>query len=99
MPTLSLLGSAQIRSIAAIQTRRVIARLAERNIQLRFTDAALDALAAAGFDPVYGARPLKRSIQSLVENPLAQKILSGEFAQGDKLIADAKDGALSFKRA
>jgi ATP-dependent Clp protease ATP-binding subunit ClpB len=93
------LGSAHIRAIARIQTQRVIRRLAERNITLEFSDAALDLLAQAGFDPVYGARPLKRSIQALVENPLARAILDGQFAQGDRVRVDAADGALSFQRA
>ncbi|MGH8541728.1 MAG: ATP-dependent chaperone ClpB [Stenotrophobium sp.] len=92
------LGSAQIRSIAAVQTQRVIKRLTERGITLTFTDAALDHLAQAGFDPVYGARPLKRAIQTLVENPLARSILDGHFAQGDTVKATLKKGALDFER-
>ncbi|MEW6166577.1 MAG: ATP-dependent chaperone ClpB [Pseudomonadota bacterium] len=93
------LGSAQIRRIAAIQTQHVVRRLAERGIGVEFTDAALDRLAEAGFDPVYGARPLKRAIQSLVENPLARMILDGRFGAGDQVVVDARDGVLSFERA
>ncbi|MGH8540841.1 MAG: AAA family ATPase, partial [Stenotrophobium sp.] len=92
------LGSAQIRSIAAVQTQRVIKRLAERGITLTFADAALDHLAQAGFDPVYGARPLKRAIQTLVENPLARSILDGQFAQGDTVKVTLKKSALDFER-
>jgi ATP-dependent Clp protease ATP-binding subunit ClpB len=86
------LGSREIRAIAAIQTQRVIQRLAERGMTLRFTDAALDRLAEAGFDPVYGARPLKRAIQHQVENPLASEVLAGRFASGDVVTADAGPG-------
>jgi ATP-dependent Clp protease ATP-binding subunit ClpB len=93
------LGSAQIRSIAAIQTERVQQRLAERGITLKLSDAALDFLAQAGFDPVYGARPLKRAIQMYVENPLARAVLDGQFANGDTVGAEVKDGALEFVRA
>jgi len=93
------LGSAQIRSIAKFQTARVAQRLAERGIRIEFTDAALDQLAQAGYDPVYGARPLKRAIQSLVENPLAREILDGRFATGDGVQVDVRDGRLSFERS
>jgi ATP-dependent Clp protease ATP-binding subunit ClpB len=93
------LGSSQIRAIAKIQTERVVKRMAERSITLRFTDAALDLLAQTGYDPVYGARPLKRAIQSLVENPLAREILDGKFAAGDTVTVDASDGKIEFKRS
>ncbi|PTU33304.1 ATP-dependent chaperone ClpB [Stenotrophobium rhamnosiphilum] len=92
------LGSAQIRSIAAIQVQRVVKRLAERGIGIEFSEAALDLLAEAGFDPVYGARPLKRSVQTLVENPLARSVLDGQFANGDHVLVEAVDGLLQFKR-
>ena len=93
------LGSAQIRAIARIQSQRVVQRLADRGIKLSFADEALDVLAQAGYDPVYGARPLKRSIQTLVENPLARSILDGQFALGDSVRVGAAGGALSFERA
>ncbi|MES2684842.1 MAG: AAA family ATPase, partial [Pseudomonadota bacterium] len=93
------LGSAQIRSIAAIQTQRLVARLAERNIGIHFTEAALDHLARAGYDPIYGARPLKRAIQAEVENPLAREILDGRFAAGDTVLVEAGESALRFSRA
>jgi ATP-dependent Clp protease ATP-binding subunit ClpB len=93
------LGSAQIRQIARIQTQGLVRRLAERSIALTFTDAALDRLAEVGFDPVYGARPLKRAIQAQVENPLARMILDGQFAAGDAVQVDRGDDGLSFERA
>jgi ATP-dependent Clp protease ATP-binding subunit ClpB len=93
------LGSGQIRSIAAVQSQRVQKRLAEHGIRIHFSDAALDHLAQAGFDPVYGARPLKRAIQTLVENPLARAILDGEFASGDAIEVDTADGTIRFSRA
>jgi ATP-dependent Clp protease ATP-binding subunit ClpB len=93
------LGSAHIRDIARIQTRRLLARMAERGMKVEFTDAALNHLAQAGFDPVYGARPLKRSIQALVENPLARAILDGQFVPGDTVRVDYRDKGLTFDRA
>ncbi len=67
-------------------------------MQLSLSDAALDQLAAVGYDPVYGARPLKRAIQQRLENPLAQEILSGSLAPGDEVRVDAEDGKLSFQQ-
>ncbi len=90
------LGREQIRTIAGLQIEILRQRLQERDIGLLLTDAALDLLGEAGFDPVYGARPLKRSIQSQLENPLAQEILAGRFAPGDVIRVDAKDDTLSF---
>jgi ATP-dependent Clp protease ATP-binding subunit ClpB len=92
------LGTEQIRAIVEIQLSRLRQRLAERDITLRLDDEARNKLAAAGFDSVYGARPLKRAIQSQIENPLAQKILSGEFASGDRIVAKAKRGELVFDK-
>ncbi|MFT3806879.1 ATP-dependent chaperone ClpB [Arenimonas sp.] len=88
----------QIRSIARIQTAGLARRLAERQIRIEISDAALSLLGEAGFDPVYGARPLKRAIQQQLENPLAQKILGGEFAAGDVVRVDAKAGGLVFSK-
>jgi len=82
----------QIREIAGIQIRYLERRLADRDIGFEITDAALDLLGAAGFDPVYGARPLKRAIQHRLENPLAQKILPGEYKPGDTVKVDAVQG-------
>jgi ATP-dependent Clp protease ATP-binding subunit ClpB len=93
------LGSAQIRAIAEFQTVGLRKRLAERGIGITFSDAALAKLAEAGYDPVYGARPLKRAIQTLVENPLARSILDGHFASGDNIRIEVEDGALRFESA
>jgi ATP-dependent Clp protease ATP-binding subunit ClpB len=73
-------------------------RLAERDIELTLNDGARDLLGEAGFDPVYGARPLKRAIQQQVENPLAQRILKGEFGPGAKIKVTAKGGQLLFEK-
>lgn len=90
------LKKSQIRGIADIQLDRLRARLAERDIRLNVDDQAFDILIDAGFDPVYGARPLKRAIQQQVENPLAQKILSGVFTAGDTILISAENGELDF---
>ncbi len=93
------LGREQIRKIATIQIEHLRKRLEERDLQLDISDAALDLLGEAGFDPVYGARPLKRAIQHQLENPLAQKILAGEFAPGDLVKVDASGDQLVFSRS
>ncbi|HCS91991.1 MAG: ATP-dependent chaperone ClpB [Thiohalocapsa sp. PB-PSB1] len=86
----------QIRAIARIQIRYLQQRLAERDIRLEISDAALDLLGEAGFDPVYGARPLKRAIRAQLENPLAQEILSGHFAPGDTIEVNLSGDQLAF---
>jgi ATP-dependent Clp protease ATP-binding subunit ClpB len=91
------LGQAQIRAIADIQINYLRLRLQQQNMQLTVTGAALDHLGEAGFDPVYGARPLRRSIQHELENPLAQAILSGQFGPGAVIVADWVDGQMQFK--
>ena len=93
------LDKAQIRQIARIQIRGLEKRLAERGLKLDLSEDALNLLGNVGFDPVYGARPLKRAIQQQLENPLAQKILAGEFAQGDTVHVRAEGGHLAFGRA
>jgi len=91
------LDAGQLRRIAQIQLGYLRRRLAERELGLELSEAALDRLAEAGFDPVYGARPLKRAIQAQVENPLAQEILKGRFAPGDTIEVDVSgDGGLAF---
>jgi ATP-dependent Clp protease ATP-binding subunit ClpB len=90
------LGREQIRAITRIQLEYLRRRLADRDMGLEVSDAALDRLGEAGFDPVYGARPLKRAIQQDVENPLAQAILGGEFVPGDVIRVDTGDEGLSF---
>jgi ATP-dependent Clp protease ATP-binding subunit ClpB len=93
------LGKKQIHAIANIQIERLRTRLRDKGLQLEITDAALDHLAAAGFDPIYGARPLKRAIQQNLENPLAKAMLEGEFVPGDAINIDYKDNHLSFSKA
>ncbi len=89
------LGEEHIKNIASIQVTRLVKRLEERDYQLDMKDSALELIAEAGFDPVYGARPLKRAIQQYVENPLAQDILSGKFVPGKPIILEAVDGKIS----
>jgi ATP-dependent Clp protease ATP-binding subunit ClpB len=88
----------QIRAIAQIQLQALTARLQEKEIGLAISDAALDLLSELGFDPVYGARPLKREIQQAIENPLAMSLLAGEFESGDQIMVDV-DGAGHFSFA
>ncbi|HEU4709047.1 MAG TPA: AAA family ATPase, partial [Methylophilaceae bacterium] len=93
------LGEAQVKSIANIQIRNLEKRLAAMEMHLEVTDAALAEIANAGFDPVYGARPLKRAIQSEIENPLAREILAGTFAAKDTIKVDYKGGRMVFSKA
>jgi ATP-dependent Clp protease ATP-binding subunit ClpB len=93
------LSREQIGEIVELQLGRLRERLAERGIELELTDAAKGALAEAGWDPAYGARPLKRAIQRLLENPLALRLLEGDFADGDVIRVDAEDGELRFEKA
>jgi ATP-dependent Clp protease ATP-binding subunit ClpB len=92
------LSREQLAEIVQLQLARLRARLADRGIALELTAAATEALADAGWDPTYGARPLKRAIQRLVENPLALRLLEGELADGDTVRVDARDGELVFGR-
>ncbi len=93
------LGENNIKSIAAIQLQYLAKRLAAMDMQLELTDAAVAEIANAGFDPVYGARPLKRAIQSEIENPLAREILSGNFVAKDTVKVDVKAGKIVFSKA
>ena len=93
------LSKEQLADIVELQLRRLRDRMAERGLGLELTDAAKEQLVEAGWDPTYGARPLKRAIQRLVENPLALRLLEGEFAEGDTVRVDAQDGGLSFEKA
>ncbi len=93
------LDRAQLRSIVDIQLGYLRKRLADRDMGLVLDDNARDLLASTGFDPVYGARPLKRAIQTQLENPLAQRILRGEFAPNDRIEVSAKGGELLFAKA
>jgi ATP-dependent Clp protease ATP-binding subunit ClpB len=102
------LGKKEIRRIVDIQINRLVRRLEERKISLSLSDAARDFLADRGYDPLFGARPLKRTIQGELENPLAKAIIAGNIAEGDRVTADrtaaggapGKTGpALVFKKA
>jgi len=89
----------QLAEIVEYQLARLRERLAERRIELELTEAAKEALAEAGWDPTYGARPLKRAIQRMVENPLALRLLEGEFAEGDTVRVDVAEDELVFEKA
>ncbi|HEY4411549.1 MAG TPA: AAA family ATPase [Gaiellaceae bacterium] len=93
------LSREQIAEIVEHQLERVRERLAERGITVELTDPAKEALVEAGWDPAYGARPLKRAIQRLLENPLALRLLEGDFGDGDSIRVDAVDGEITFERA
>jgi len=92
------LGREQLHRIAELQIQYLRERLRARDMGLELTRAALDKLAAAGFDPVYGARPLKRAIQQYIENPLAQEILSGKFGPKDVVLVDAVQDKIAFRK-
>jgi len=92
------LGREQIRAITSVQIDYLCQRLRDRDIELNLSAKALDHLGEAGFDPVYGARPLKRAIQQQLENALAQEILSGRFVAGDVISVDVKDDQLVFMK-
>jgi ATP-dependent Clp protease ATP-binding subunit ClpB len=96
---LKALTREQLGEIVEHQLTRLRERLAERRIELELTDAAKEALAEAGWDPTYGARPLKRALQRLVENPLALRLLEGDFAEGDTVRVDTRDDGLVFEKA
>jgi len=91
------LGVNEIKMIVKIQLEQLGKRLEERRISLRLTEAAAMQLATAGFDPVYGARPLKRAIQKEVLNPLANSLLRGEIVDGERVAVDFKDGRFVFE--
>jgi ATP-dependent Clp protease ATP-binding subunit ClpB len=93
------LDEKHIASIARIQLQGLEKRLAKMELTLEISEAALDELAKAGFDPIYGARPLKRAIQAELENPLAKEILSGRFAPKDVIHVDARDGVFQFSKS
>jgi ATP-dependent Clp protease ATP-binding subunit ClpB len=93
------LGEEHIRDIARIQLRHLTERLAKLDMGLEVTDAALAELAKAGFDPVYGARPLKRAIQQSIENPLAKQILEGRFAAKDTVLVNAGKSGITFDKS
>jgi len=92
------LGRDEIGQIVKIQTAYLMKRLAEKRITLTLTPTAEELLGREGYDPVYGARPLKRTIQRLIQDPLALKLLEGEFKEGDAVVADAKGGEIVFRK-
>jgi ATP-dependent Clp protease ATP-binding subunit ClpC len=92
------LTAEQIRQIVDILMMRVQSELKGQQITLELTDAAKDVLAKEGFDPLLGARPLRRTIQRRIENPLASKLLKGEFSEGDVVVADAENGKIVFTK-
>ena len=93
------LDRAQIRKIVDLQIERLQQQLEQANLQLEVTDEARDAIADRGYDPTYGARPLKRVIQQQIQNPLATEILKGEFPEGSVVRVDFRDGEFTFERA
>jgi ATP-dependent Clp protease ATP-binding subunit ClpB len=93
------LSREQLTGIVDLQLARLRARLAERGLTIELTQAAKEAIAEAGWDPAYGARPLKRAIQRLLENPLARRLLEGDFGDGDTIDVDAQNGELVFTKA
>jgi ATP-dependent Clp protease ATP-binding subunit ClpB len=93
------LMKSQVKGIATVQLANLNERLSEMGMSLTLTDAAADQLVEVGYDPVYGARPLKRAIQKWIENPLANELLAGNFATGDHIQADVVDGVIGFSKA
>ncbi|HCF27284.1 MAG TPA: ATP-dependent chaperone ClpB, partial [Cyanobacteria bacterium UBA11049] len=92
------LNKAELRHIVKLQVQRLEQRLGDRKMSLKLSDAALDFLAEVGYDPVFGARPLKRAIQRELETQIAKAILRGEFSEGDTIFVDVENERLSFKR-
>jgi ATP-dependent Clp protease ATP-binding subunit ClpB len=92
------LGRDHLKQIVDIQIAGLVKRLEERKIHVRLTDAAKEELVREGYDPTYGARPLKRTIQRRVLDPLAMRVLEGEFAEGDTVAVDAQGGTLRFEK-
>jgi ATP-dependent Clp protease ATP-binding subunit ClpA len=93
------LGPAEIAAIVKIQVSQLVQRLAARRIALDLTPAAEEVLAREGYDATYGARPLKRTIQRLIQDPLALQILNGVFVEGDTVVVEAKRGQIGFRKA
>jgi ATP-dependent Clp protease ATP-binding subunit ClpA len=93
------LSKENLRQIIDLQLKEVLKRLAERKITVHFTDAAKDLLADKGYDPAYGARPLKRAIQDMVLDELSLKIIEGEIKEGDDVEVSAKTDKITFKKS
>jgi ATP-dependent Clp protease ATP-binding subunit ClpB len=92
------LGREHMKRIIDIQLAGLVTRLDERKIHVTMTDAAKDHLVREGYDPIYGARPLKRTIQRRVLDPLALRVLEGQFLEGDTVVVDVSDGGLVFEK-
>ena len=92
------MGRDQIRKIVDLQVARLRKQLEEKGIHLDVTNAALSAIAEEGYDPTYGARPLKRVIQQRIQNPLAVELLRSEFGEGSRVQIDYRDGEFTFER-
>ena len=92
------LDEEQLKEIVGIQLDQLKKHLAQRKIKVELTDSAKELLVTLGYDPAYGARPLKRTIQKEILNPLAMKILEGQFTEGDTVEVDVEDGRLAFRR-
>jgi ATP-dependent Clp protease ATP-binding subunit ClpB len=95
--TFNRLSKDDILKIVHIQLADFAKRLAEKKLTVKFSKGAIGHLADAGFDPLYGARPLKRTIQSLVQNPIAKMVLSGDYKEGDTIVVDKGKEGLTFK--
>jgi ATP-dependent Clp protease ATP-binding subunit ClpB len=97
----SSLDLEEIKQIVDLQLERLAARLAERNLAIVVNDQAKEFIAREGFDPAFGARPLRRAIEKQIQNPLALKVLEGEFSEGDtiEVVVDSKSGGLAFRKA
>jgi ATP-dependent Clp protease ATP-binding subunit ClpB len=93
------LGRDEIASIVDIQARHLMKRLADKRITLELTAGAKAVLAREGYDPVFGARPLKRTIQRMIQDPLALELLNGAFGEGDTVVADADGDRIVFRRS
>jgi ATP-dependent Clp protease ATP-binding subunit ClpB len=96
--TFNRLSQEDIGKIVHIQLSELSRRLSEKKLTIKFTKAALESLAEIGFDPLYGARPLKRTIQSLVQNPIAKMVLNGDYQEGDVILVDKGKDGLAFKK-
>jgi ATP-dependent Clp protease ATP-binding subunit ClpB len=90
------LGKAQIKGIAYLQLEQLQSRLKSLNLSMKLTDEAIDLIVERGYDPVFGARPLKRTVQQLIENPLSQKILAGDYSSGSVIQAKVVNNEIAF---
>jgi ATP-dependent Clp protease ATP-binding subunit ClpC len=92
------LNEEQLRQVVDLLAKELQKRLAERKLSVEITEKAKSWLAKEGYDPVYGARPLRRALEKYVENPLAVKVLGGEFKEGDTIVVDTGDDGLTFTK-